>query len=120
MKRDHTFSLSDVVSKGFEATYTAKDGTLYFWHRNFGVKVEKRTGKATLLTDPGGLPEARWVATSLGERELKGRPRRASSGSPARRYDSRGRRRARRAPAWTLWASRTRSLAQRVHWSIGT
>ena len=71
MKRDLTFSLSDVVSKGFEATYTAKDGTLYFWHRNFGVKIEKRTGKATLLTDPGGLPEARWVATSLGAKELK-------------------------------------------------
>ena len=71
MKRDPTFSLSDVVSKGFEATYTAKDGTLYFWHRNFGVKVEKRTGKATLLTDPDGLPEARWVATSLGAKELE-------------------------------------------------
>ena len=71
MKRDLTFSLSDVVSKGFEATYTAKDGTLYFWHRNFGVKIEKRTGKSTLLTDPGGLPEARWVATSLGAMELK-------------------------------------------------
>jgi hypothetical protein len=71
VKRDPTFSLSDVVSKGFEATYTAKDGTLYFWHRNFGVKIEKRTGKATLLTDPDGLPETRWVATSLGAKELQ-------------------------------------------------
>ena len=71
MKRERTFSLSDVVSKGFEASCSAKDGELYFWHRNFGVRIERRTGKATLLTDPTALPEARWVATSLGAKELK-------------------------------------------------
>ncbi len=71
MKRERTFSLSDVVSKGFEASCMAEDGALYFWHRDFGVRVEKRTGEATLLTDPSALPEARWVATSLGAKELE-------------------------------------------------
>jgi len=69
--RERTFSRSDVVSKGFEASCIAKDGALYFWHRNFGVRIEKRSGKATLLTDPAALPEARWVATSLGAKELE-------------------------------------------------
>ena len=71
MKRERTFSRSDVVAKGFEASCIARDGTLYFWHRNFGVRIEKRSGKATLLTDPTALPEARWVATSLGAKELE-------------------------------------------------
>ena len=71
MKRERTFSLSDVVSKGFEARCVAADGALYFWHRDFGVRVEKRTGEATLLTDPSALPDARWVATSLGVKELE-------------------------------------------------
>ena len=71
MKRERTFSLSEVVSQGFEARCSAEDGALYFWHRNFGVRVEKRTGTATLLTDPSALPQARWVATSLGAKELK-------------------------------------------------
>ena len=71
VKRERTFSRSDVVAKGFEARCIAKDGALYFWHRNFGVRIEQRTGKATLLTDPTALPDARWVATSLGAKELK-------------------------------------------------
>jgi hypothetical protein len=71
VKRERTFSLSDVVSKGFEARCIAADGALYFWHRDFGVRVEKRTGKATLLTDPTALPDAKWVATSLGAKELE-------------------------------------------------
>lgn len=71
MKRGRTFSLSEVVSKGFEAHCIAADGALYFWHRDFGVRVEKRTGEATLLTDPTALPEAQWVATSLGVKELE-------------------------------------------------
>ena len=71
MKRERTFSRSDVVAKGFEASCIAGDGELYFWHRSFGVRIEQRTGKATLLTDPTALPEARWVATSLGAKELK-------------------------------------------------
>ena len=71
MDRDRTFSLSEVVSKGFEASCIADDGALYFWHRNFGARIERRTGKATLLTDPTDLPDAPWVATSLGAKELE-------------------------------------------------
>jgi hypothetical protein len=71
VKRARTFIRSDAVAKGFEASCIAEDGALYFWHPNFGVRVEKGTGKATLLTDPTALPEARWVATSLGAKELE-------------------------------------------------
>ena len=71
MKRERTFSRSDVVSKGFEATCVAEDGAHYFWHRNFGVRIEKRGGKATLLTDPAALPDAHWSATRLGAKELE-------------------------------------------------
>ena len=71
MKRERTFSLSDVVSQGFEASCVAKDGALYFWHRDFGVRIERRTGEATLLTDPSVLPDTPWVATSLGAKELE-------------------------------------------------
>lgn len=71
MDRERTFSLSDVVAKGFEATCIAKDGAVYFWHRNFGVRIEKRSGKSTLLTDPAALPDVPWVATTLGAKELE-------------------------------------------------
>ena len=71
MDCDRTFCLSEVVSKGFEASCIADDGALYFWHRNFGVRIERRTGKATLLTDPTNLPDAPWVATGLGAKELE-------------------------------------------------
>jgi hypothetical protein len=81
VKGDSTFSRSEVVSRGFEASCIAEDGALYFWHRNFGVRIEKRTGRATLLTDPTVLPEVRWVATSLGAKELEAS---ASNGEDSR------------------------------------
>jgi len=68
---DSTFDLSDVVSKGFEASCVGRDGALYFWHGTFGVKVDRRTGKATLLTDPRALPDMAWMPTSLGAEELE-------------------------------------------------
>ena len=71
MDSDRTFRVRDVVAKGFEATCIAEDGAVYFWHRNFGVRIEKRTGKSTLLTDPAALPDAPWVATTLGAKELE-------------------------------------------------
>ena len=71
MKRERTFSLSDVVSQGFEASCIARDGAHYFWHRDYGVRIEKRTGEATLLTDLSALPDTRWMATSLGVKELE-------------------------------------------------
>ena len=82
VKRERTFSLSGVVSKGFEASCIAKDGALYFWHRNFGVRIEQRTRKATLLTDPAALPDARWVATSLGAKELEGAASKSAKREP--------------------------------------
>lgn len=64
------YSLSDVVARGFEASCVTDD-TIYFWHRNFGVRIEKRTSKMTLLTDPKVLPKAPWLATKLGVKELE-------------------------------------------------
>jgi len=83
VERDGTFDLSDVVSKGFEARYIARGGVLYFWHGNFGVKIERRSGKATLLTDPAVLPDAGWVATSLGAKELEAAAPQGLEGEPS-------------------------------------
>jgi len=82
VKRERTFSLSDVLAKGLEASCIAGDGELYFWHRSFGVRIEQPTGKATLLTDPTALPEARWVATSLGAKELEGAASKSAKREP--------------------------------------
>lgn len=82
MDRDRTFSVSDVVSKGFEASCVGRDGALYFWHGTFGVRVEKRTGKATLLTDPTVLPDAPWNATSVGAKELETGAAKSPEGEP--------------------------------------
>jgi hypothetical protein len=71
MKAERTYSLHEVISGEFEARCVAKGGTLYFWHRNYGVRINRRTGKATLLTDPALLPDAPWTATSLGMAELE-------------------------------------------------
>ena len=71
MKSERTFSLSDVLSKGFEACCIAPDGAHYVWRRSFGVRIDRRTGQATVLTDPTVLPDATWVATSLGARQLE-------------------------------------------------
>lgn len=71
MDDEQTFTLRDVVTKGFEAQCVARDGHRYFWHRNFGVRVDTRNGRATLLTDPGELPDVTWHATSTGLKELE-------------------------------------------------
>jgi hypothetical protein len=68
---DRTFSRRDVVSMGFEASCVASDGKVYFWHRSFGVRIDRHSGKATLLTDPALLPDAPWTATSVGAKELE-------------------------------------------------
>lgn len=71
MDGERTFSLGEVVSKGFEARCEGADGALYFWHRSFGVRIERRTSTMTLLTDPAVLPDAAWIATKLGVKELE-------------------------------------------------
>jgi hypothetical protein len=68
---DRTFSRREVVSMGFEASCVASDGTVYFWHRNFGVRIDRHTGQATLLMDSALLPDAPWAATRVGAKELE-------------------------------------------------
>lgn len=71
MANEHTFKLSDVVALGFEASCVSLDGTVYFWHRNFGVRIDRRTGKMALVTDPKVLPDGDWTATRVGVKELE-------------------------------------------------
>lgn len=65
------FSLSDVIARGFEASCVGSDGALYFWHRNFGVRIDTHSSKMSLLTDPKTLPDTSWTATRLGMKELE-------------------------------------------------
>ena len=71
MDEERTFTLREVVTMGFEAQCVAGDGARYFWHRRFGVRVDMRSGKATLLTDPSMLPDCTWRATKTGLGELE-------------------------------------------------
>ncbi len=70
MGQVRVYSVSDVVAMGFEASCRTHDGTLYFWHGRYGVRIDRRTGQAKLLTDPADLPEGTWTATALGAKEL--------------------------------------------------
>jgi hypothetical protein len=70
MVRAKTFSLDEVVARGFEASCKSRGGVLYFWHGTYGVRVDTRKGLSTLLTDPSALPTSPWTATSLGLSEL--------------------------------------------------
>lgn len=71
MEHGSAFTLRDVLSTGFEAQCVTSDGTRYFWRRTFGVKVDKRSGRATLLTDPALLPDVNWFPTGLGLKQLE-------------------------------------------------
>ena len=71
MNTDGTYSLNEVVAQGFEASCVGEDRAIYFWHRNYGVRIERRSGKAQLLTDPSALADMPWTPTCLGIKELE-------------------------------------------------
>ena len=71
MAKERAYTLRDVLVYGFEAQCVGTNGVRYYWHRRFGVRIDTRTGKSTLLTDPAALPDVPWFATSLGLKELK-------------------------------------------------
>jgi len=75
VEHDSAFTLRDVLSMGVEAQCVTRDGARYFWRRTFGVKVDMRSGKATLLTDPALLPDVTWFPTSLGLKQLEAKAR---------------------------------------------
>ncbi|MFA4965786.1 MAG: hypothetical protein WC709_09165 [Thermoleophilia bacterium] len=64
-----TFTLRDVISKGFEARCVAPDGARYLWHGHSGIRTE-RTGRTLVPTDPAALPDVIWSATTLRVEEL--------------------------------------------------
>jgi len=71
VENDTAFTLRDVLSMGVEAQCVTRDGARYFWRRTFGVKIDMRSGKATLLTDPALLPDVTWFPTSVGLKQLE-------------------------------------------------
>ena len=71
MQPDGSYSLKEVVSLGFEACAHDGDHTVYFWHHHWGVRIERRTGKTQLLTDPSFLPDLPWRPTSAGVHQLE-------------------------------------------------
>jgi hypothetical protein len=71
VEHDSTFTLRDVLAMGFEAQCVTSDGERYFWRRTFGLKVDMRSGKATLVTDPALLPDVTWFPTGLGLKQLE-------------------------------------------------
>ncbi len=71
MRPDGSYSLKEVVALGFEASAVDHDHTVYFWHHNWGVRIERRTGKAELFTDPKALPDLPWRPTGVGAAELE-------------------------------------------------
>lgn len=80
---EQTYSRSEVVSGGFEARCIARDGTLYFWHRTYGIKINRRMGTASLLTDPSVLPDEKWTPTRLGLAEIAQAASRSSAPADA-------------------------------------
>lgn len=71
MQADGSYSLKEVIALGFEASAVGRDRAVYFWHHHWGVRIERRTGKTQLLTDPSALPDLPWKPTSVGVRELE-------------------------------------------------
>ena len=71
MNADGSYTLREVIAQGFEASCVGKDRAIYFWHHNWGVRIERRTGRAQLLTDPSDAPDMPWKPTSVGARELE-------------------------------------------------
>ena len=94
MEHDSAFTLRDVLAMGFEAQCVTGDGARYFWRRTFGLKVDMRSGEATLLTDPALLPDVTWYPTGLGLKQLEAsadqRGRMAAMPSQRRPRDSLG------------------------------
>ncbi len=71
MSQDLTYTLEDVLSKGFEARAVGPDGARYLWHGGCGLRADALTRRTTLLTDPSALPEGEWFPTALGLAELR-------------------------------------------------
>lgn len=71
MTIDQTYTLAEVLRRGFEARCVGPDGCRYLWHGAFGLRVEPRSGRTTLLRDPAALPEEMWVPTRFGLKVLE-------------------------------------------------
>lgn len=65
-----TYSLQEILAGEFEAHCVAADGSRYLWCQGSGLRVDPRTHATTLVTEPSGLPDVPWAATSFGLRQL--------------------------------------------------
>ena len=70
MKQGVIYSREEVLACGFEARCVGPDGARYLWHGDCGLRVESRTRRTTLISDPSLLPEGMWFPTRLGLEEL--------------------------------------------------
>jgi hypothetical protein len=66
-----TFTRAEVTGRGFEARCIPDDSVEYLWHRDCGLKADRKTGVRTLIVDPAAVPDGPWRATELGRRELE-------------------------------------------------
>lgn len=65
-----TYSLEEVLSRGFEARCVGPDGTRYLWCQGSGLRVDPHTNETMLLTDATRLLDGPWLPTSFGLRQL--------------------------------------------------
>lgn len=71
MFRKAGFTKDEMLAGGFEAHCIDADGVRYLWHEGYGLRVDERRQRSTLLLDADSLPEGPWSATDLGLRELE-------------------------------------------------
>lgn len=71
MEHEHTYTRAEVVDRGFEARCVDVDGSRYLWHGDRGLRLDPRTHATMLVTNPAKLPEGPWIATELGEEEMR-------------------------------------------------
>jgi hypothetical protein len=66
-----TYTVDEVITHNFEAICLDAHGRRYLWHRGVGIRVDPQTRATTLISDPALLPNGPWIATALGEQELR-------------------------------------------------
>ena len=62
---DLTYTLEDVLSKGFEARCVGPDGARYLWHGECGLRVDAFTGQNDAPHRPVGAARERRVVPDL-------------------------------------------------------
>lgn len=70
MDHQTTYTLTDVLGLGFEASCTAADGTRFLWHGRYGLRMDPTSECTILMIDTAGWPESPWTPSAWGREEL--------------------------------------------------